>query len=168
MALDRQTVLTIKDAHFKYRTNFGGSPDKYNKAGGKRYFNVIVPEDIVDKLIDDGWHVKETHPQDDQAVEHYIKVIVNFNNFNPPKIWVKTPGGEPIRIYEDLAHELDSYHYLKIDQISIVPWITDKYNFDYPPAYLKSMYATIEDEDDSPADFFGAHPSDDDEEIPFE
>ena len=162
MAMDNGTVLTIEHAETIYRRNFGGQPDDFNPNGGKRYFNVIVPEDMVDALVADGWHVKETHPkEDDQAVQHYLKVNVNFNGNRPPKIWVKTnnKNSKAILLDETTIGEMDTYEIVDMT-VNITPWITKKYNT--VPAYLKSAYVTVQDNDFVPDGFF-----DDDETEPF-
>lgn len=153
MSMDNNTVLTIEHAETIYKRNFGGQPDSFNPNGGKRYFNVIVPEDLVEPLINDGWHVKETHPRDDQAVQHYLKVNVNFDGFRPPKIWVKTEGhkGDPILLDAETVGEMDSYEIANMT-VNITPWITKKYST--VPAYLKSAYVTIKENDFVPEGFF--------------
>lgn len=162
MSIDRTTVLTLEHAKFIYRPNFSGMADRYNPNGGKRYFNVKVPEDIVDQLIDDGWNVKSTNPQDDQAVEHYIKVNVNFGGFRPPKVWVKTGAkGTPVLLDEDTIGQMDSFE-IEDMTLNITPWVTDKYAT--TPAYLKSAFVTTVKED-APAGYFNVE--DENEEAPF-
>ena len=162
MALDRTTVLKLTHAQFIYCPNFSARADTYNPNGGKRYFNVKVPEDIVDSLIADGWNVKATNPKDDQAVEHYIKVNVNFNGFRPPKVWVKSGAkGEPVLLDEETIGQMDTFEIVDME-LNITPWVTDRY--DTIPCYLKSAFVTIAD-DDAPAGFFNVENND--EEAPF-
>jgi hypothetical protein len=162
MAIDRRVVLKLTNAQFMYRPNFSARADKYNPNGGKRYFNVKIPEDMVDQLIEEGWNVKATNPQDDQAVEHYLKVNVNFNGFRPPKVWVKSgANGEPVLLDEDTIGQMDTFEIADME-LNITPWITDKY--DVMPCYLKSAFVTIVD-DEAPAGFFNT--DDDNEEVPF-
>jgi len=159
--IDSNTVLTIEHAKTIFKRNFGGQPDNFNPNGGKRYFNVVVPEDLVDQLVADGWHIKETHPKDDdQAVEHYLKVNVNFNGFRPPVVWVKTEKGKPVQLTEDTIGEMDFYE-IEDMTVNITPWINKKYK--NVPAYLKSAYVTVKETDFVPEDFFG----DEDEEEAF-
>lgn len=93
--------VVLQNAYFFGRPNFAGNPDQFNKMGGKRKFNVLVPNDAAEMLTTIGWMVKKLEPRPefpDDEIRHHIKIAVDFR-FEPahpgdveyergPDIWV--------------------------------------------------------------------------------
>lgn len=86
--------------------NFAGAPDKYNKDGGKRYFNVIVDDEMAQDLAEDGWGVKILEPREDGDVaRHYLKVNVKCNDRTEIN---RITRGRKMRLNEDTLEMLDT------------------------------------------------------------
>lgn len=94
--------ITIENAKFVYNPNFEGREERYNEAGD-RYFNVRIPDNIVEKVTADGWNVKWTKPSKSatpqQAEEHvsepYLEVAIGFK-YRPANISVWEDGKETV------------------------------------------------------------------------
>lgn len=66
---------TIMRGQFR---NFSGEPDRFNKLGGKRYFNVEIDDpEVAEQLKADGWRIK-TWASREEGIEpkNYLKVHV--------------------------------------------------------------------------------------------
>lgn len=100
-AASRINKIEIAGAQIKY-TNFSGKGSRYN-AEGKRNFELILPEEVALDLYDYGWRIrkngyderlgkKRTGGVDENLdePEYRLKVNVNLESPNPPKIFKKT------------------------------------------------------------------------------
>lgn len=68
-------------------TNFAGKPTKFNSAGGKRTFALVLSEEIADELRDEGWNIKIRDPKeegDDPLI--YTEIVVNMESKYPPQV----------------------------------------------------------------------------------
>lgn len=112
--------MVIEDAQFVYRKNFEGREETYNESGA-RYFNVRVPDNIVEQATADGWNVKWTkpgkdHPRPEEHVsEPYIQVSVGFK-YRPPTI-ILVEDGKQTLLNEDTVGLLDSLPLEKFDVV---------------------------------------------------
>lgn len=90
--------IVIENAEFVYKPNFEGREERYNEAGD-RYFNVLIPDNIVEAVIRDGWNVKHTkpgkeHPNPEEFVPRpFLEVAVGFR-YRPPQVTVIQDGKE--------------------------------------------------------------------------
>jgi hypothetical protein len=90
--------IVIENAQFVYRPNFEGREERFNDEGD-RYFNVRIPDNIVDKVTADGWNIKWTKPSksnprpEEHIPEPYLEVNVGFK-YRPPTILVIENGQE--------------------------------------------------------------------------
>ena len=57
--------MSIFGAKFVFKPNFEGREERFNEAGD-RYFNVRVPDNIVEQVTADGWNVKWTKPKNEE------------------------------------------------------------------------------------------------------
>ncbi len=155
--------VVLEDAQIRFR-NFAGKGGKYN-AEGKRNFCVLLPDLMAEQMADDGWNVKYLNPRDeDEKPQPYIQVNVNFEGFQPPKIFIITSHGKT-QLDEDSVDALDWAEIEKVDLI-INPYIWDVGDKTGVKGYLKSMYVTIvEDELEKK---YGGFPGEGPEELPFE
>ena len=138
--------LVIDDARILFR-NFAGKEKQFNPKG-KRNFCVILPDEIVDKLIDDGWNVRFLKPREEgESPVAYMQVSVSFDNF-PPKIWMITGNGK-VKLDEESVDVLDYAEIESVD-LSINPYnwegsITPKgYGV---KAYLNKMDVTLREDE---------------------
>ena len=137
--------ITIEDAKIRFK-NFAGAPDKFNPRGGKRTFNVLIEDpDMAQKLAEDGWNIRILQGRDpDEEPVHTIQVEVSFNNY-PPAVWMVTERGTKTRLDEETIAELDNARILTAD-IIISPYCWEVNGKSGVKAYLKTLYATIEED----------------------
>lgn len=142
--MSRPGNLTIKNARLIFR-NFAGEEGMYNRKGD-RNFNVILPEDVAEKLEKDGWNVKYLKSQDDDAErgEPYLQVAVSYKN-RPPRVALITSQGR-VTLSEDEIEVLDWVDIAKADLI-INPYEWNVNGKSGIKAYLKSLFVT-QDEDE--------------------
>ena len=142
-------VLKIENAEllggsFK---NFKGEERKFNDAG-KRNFCVVIPEDMVEQLCDDGWNIKTLEPlEEGDPVKYYTQVMINYRSSRPPMVILHTNGGGAVELNEDTIGELDDAYIVHCD-VAINPHPWDTSTGSGIKGYLKSMHVTIEDMDD--------------------
>src|SRR3954447_26708015 len=92
MADDKNTVL-MEGVRIIFR-NFSGKEGQYNREGD-RNFGVILPPDVAEAMLADGWNVKYLKPREGEGDEEeaetpWLAVSVNFDKGRPPKIVVVT------------------------------------------------------------------------------
>lgn len=135
--------LVIENCRITFK-NFSGKETKFNPVG-RRNFAVILDEDTAHKLCDDGWNVK-IRPSRDDDNEFFctMSVAVRFD-IKPPKIFLIS-GKRKTELDEDSVSALDYAEIKNIDLvISPCRWeVGDKSGI---KAYLKTMYATIEEDE---------------------
>ena len=135
--------LAVEDARIIFR-NFAGRASKYN-AIGNRNFCLVVDTDTANKLMDIGWNVRILAPRDDQDdPTYYIPVAVSYK-YNPPKIYLVTSRNK-IDITEDTVDSLDYAEFNQIDLI-LRPYNWEVNGNQGIKAYLKTMYAVLEEDD---------------------
>lgn len=131
----------------KFR-NFSGGPDQFNPNGGKRYFNVVIPdEETAEKMAADGWNVRILAPREEGDIaRHYMKVNVSFNSNNPPRIYrVSSSTGRKVELDEDTISNLD-FEYIKEADIIVGPY-TNWGDGTKISAYLNKMYVVVNEDD---------------------
>lgn len=143
--------LTLEDARFIFRPNFEGRPGKYNKQG-EREFNVLIPNELVPLLLQDGWNLKETkagptHPNPDEHVpEPYLQVTVTMDGFRPAQV-ILMQDGRPTPLNDTTAQLVDSTEFESFDVV-IRPyqWKLDDGSSGVK-AYLKKFVGVVEMDD---------------------
>lgn len=136
--------LVIENAHLMFR-NFTGRADKFNDEGKRNFCVAIEDSDLAEQLKKDGWNVRIWTSRDaDEEPLHYIPVEVSYRN-RPPTIVMLTNRAKTT-LSEETVSCLD-YAEIKTVDVSIRP-----YNWEGPhgsgvKAYLKSLYATIEEDE---------------------
>lgn len=133
--------------------NFSGKDGQY-KANYPN-FNVVITQEMAEKLMDEGFKVKEYEDRDGNLM-YRIKVNARFDNI-PPKVF-KVCGRKKIRLDETSIADLDRDEIVKLDMTIS--------RSSGGATYLTTGYFTIdEDEIDKLYEFDDDY--DDDEEIPF-
>ena len=144
MAKANVSNICIEGAKILFR-NFSGEPDKYNKAGGKRTFSVILDEETGNRLLDDGWNVKPLKSRDpDDPISYHLPVEASYKLY-PPRIFL-IAGKRKTELTEETISSLD-YAEIKNVDITIRPYCWEVNEKCGIKAYVKNMYVTVvEDE----------------------
>lgn len=131
--------LRIEGAVLKWR-NFAGKETRYTPAG-KRFFSVVLDEDIAKKLKEDGWNIKWKIPKnpDDDSIA-ILEVEVKFGEY-PPKIVEITERGKTT-LTENKISILDYAEFANVDLI-ITPYVWEVNGRGGVKAYLDTMYFEI-------------------------
>lgn len=118
--------------------NFSGEATAKTPAGS-RSFCVYIPDDMVEKLADDGWNVKQDRDRDGEIRGYYLPVAISFKIPKyAPEIY-KVNDDSLIRLKEDRVGDLDRANIVSMD-IVVRP-----HNYDGGvKAYLEQMYVTVE------------------------
>lgn len=143
MARNNVPNVSIENAQIRFR-NFTGEPTKFNKAGGKRTFSVVVDEEFAKHLTEDGWNVKVWEPEGAEDPIYHLPVEASYNLY-PPKIYMIS-GNKKTLLTEDTIAALQYAEFSNVDLI-IRPYCWEVQGKSGVKAYVKSMYVTIvEDE----------------------
>jgi hypothetical protein len=127
--------------------NFEGKEGQYNKKGD-RNFGVVLPPDVAEAMLADGWNVKYLKPREEQEEETetpWLAVSVAFDKGRPPKIMLITSGGRR-HLDEDTVETLDWADITNVDMI-VRPYHWDVNGKSGIKAYLQSLYVTIEEDE---------------------
>lgn len=136
-------TLIMENAKIRFR-NFAGRPDEYTREGDRSFALVIEDEDLANKLREDGWNVKMRLPKEEGAEPwYYLKVKVNFDGI-PPKI-VEVTSLNRVALNEDTVGILDTAELKSVD-VEVSPYHWEIGGRSGITAYLKTMYATIEED----------------------
>lgn len=169
--------ITLRHAEIA-RKNFRGA-ERRDKAGhvvnseGNRNFLLIIPDDMVTELIDDGYTVKDFRPDENGNADSYIQVKVGFQ-YKPPTVWLVTAKSDGTkkrtRLTEGTINQIDELAPSDIKDIKIVvrpvPGEDRNGNPKITP-WLETMYVEIDDMDPF-ADDYDFADENDGYECPFE
>ena len=135
-------LLEFENCRIIFR-NFEGRQQKYNDPGKRNFCLIISPED-AEELAREGWNVKHTRPRDEEdPVEDYIKININFNSNNPPKIYM-IAGRRKTLLTEQTVGELDYAEIKHIDLIvSPYDWKQRDGSVGGKSGYVSKMYVEI-------------------------
>lgn len=131
--------VVIEGAEIIFR-NFEGKEDTYNRAGD-RNFTLILPEDLAQAMLHDGWNVRQLRAREEGDDPRWrIDVAVAYK-VKPPKAWLITSRGRT-PIGESEIGMLDQVDMVNVDLIiNPYPWaVGDKSGI---KAYLGSIFVTI-------------------------
>lgn len=143
--MPREDVMTVKieDAEIIF-PNFSGKEGKYNQAG-QRHFSVVLPQELADRMIEDGWNVRLLEAREEGEPDRpIIQVAVRFD-IRPPRITMITSTARTV-LDESTVEVLD------FADIAVVDLIMRSFNWEVNgktgiKAYLQTMFVTIEEDD---------------------
>jgi hypothetical protein len=127
--------------------NFSGKEGQYNREGD-RNFGVILPDDVAEAMLADGWNVKYLKPRDedeDETETPWLAVTVAYDKGRPPKIMLITDRGRTA-LDDSTVEMLDWADIQNVDMI-VRPYNWDVNGRQGVKAYLQSMYVTIEEDE---------------------
>jgi len=139
---DQAKTFMVEDARIIFR-NFSGKEGQYNREGD-RNFAVVIPSDVADQMVLDGWNVRILEPREEgDDPTPYVQVAVNFNN-RPPRVVMLTSTTRT-QLDEASVEVLDWADFRTVDLIARgYEWsVNGKSGV---KAYLQSMFVTIEED----------------------
>jgi hypothetical protein len=132
--------------------NFEGAAGKFNNAGD-RNFCLIIDDELAQELQANGFNIKRTKARDDYDSVPYIKIRVAYtykdgtDNQNPPKIFKIDSTGMRM-LDKSQVKFLDGARIKNVDlEFSANGYIDRETGETRYSAYLKSLYATVEESD---------------------
>ena len=120
--------LVVENAVIMW-TNFGGNPTKYNPAGGRRTFDLVMTERIAIMLDADGWNIKTIRGKTEDDPTMYVTEIAVNPRSNMSVYLCEEVNGKKYRYRvkpEDLA-VLDTYQYSDV-ALLIHPYVHGREN----------------------------------------
>ncbi len=136
---------TIEDVRIIFR-NFVGEETPYNREGA-RNFGIILPEELIPTLLDEGWNVKQLKPRDDEGDDppYYLKVNLSYNG-RPPRVVIVGHGGRQTNLTEATVETLDWMDIVSAD-IIIRPYEWQTAIGSGVAAYVQTLYVTIQEDE---------------------
>lgn len=138
--------VTLRNVRIIFR-NFAGAPTRFNAAGGKRTFSILLNETEAKELSSMGFNVKalkQRDPDDDPAF--HLPVEVSYRVKPPRIVFISNQGRKRTVIDEDTVGLIDYTEIEKID-LTINPYQWEMENARGVKAYLKTMYVTIREDE---------------------
>ena len=138
--------VTLRNVRIIFR-NFAGAPTRFNAAGGKRTFSILLNETEAKELSSMGFNVKalkQRDPDDDPAF--HLPVEVSYRVKPPRIVFISNQGRKRTVIDEDTVGLIDYTEIEKID-LTINPYRWEMENAHGVKAYLKTMYVTIREDE---------------------
>lgn len=158
--------------------NFAGRGGMYNKEGERNFNVVISDEKMAEKLIADGWNLRELKPRDnddpDEPPRYKLNIKVDFEGHKkhpriPETLIYLYSGKQKTLLTEETVGTLDYAEYSVAD-LTIRPrrWYDEKTGEWRVKAYLQEMRVTVEASrwEEKYADY-GNDEEDDDGDLPF-
>lgn len=132
-------TLTIENTNLIFR-NFAGKESEYNKSGN-RSTGVIIPPEMVNQLVDEGWSVKELPPRDPQDQPlYYMNAKIRFDNI-PPRIYLCT-STKKTKLEEEDVDQIDWSEISFVD-IELSPYDYTVRGQSGRAAYIKTLYVNV-------------------------
>lgn len=139
----KSPTVTLEGVEIVF-TNFAGKEKQFNTLGD-RNFNVILTDELAERMLRDGWNVKTLKSREEEEESRpRLEVKVSYK-YRPPRIVLISSAGRTL-ITEDTCEILDSLEFSQIDMVvrGHLWEVGDKSGV---KAYLQSMYLTLEEDD---------------------
>lgn len=137
--MPQDNTVLLEDVRIIFR-NFAGREGMYNREGD-RNFAVLLPRDVAESMVRDGWNVKLLKAREEgEEDQPYLSVSVSFKG-RPPTIKMLTSRGSN-DLDEDSVSVLDDVDIAQVDMI-IRPYDWAVSGNTGRKAYLQSLYVTI-------------------------
>jgi len=132
-------TVTIEGAEIIYH-RWAGEVNEWNKEG-KKSVSVYIPDELLDVMIRDGWHINYTDPNDEgETPRAFINCKINFGK-RPPRIIMVTKE-KMIPLTDKSVGMLDDAEIINLD-VTLVgnPWERGI------SCYLQKAYVTIQEDE---------------------
>lgn len=137
--MPQDNTILLEDVRIIFR-NFAGREGMYNKEGD-RNFAVLLPKEVAEDLLRDGWNVKLLKAREEgEEDQPYLSVTVGFKG-RPPMIKMITSRGST-ELGEKEVEVLDHVDMAQVDLV-IRPYDWSVNGNTGRKAYLQSLYMTI-------------------------
>ena len=139
-------VVVMEGVRLVFR-NFTGKEGPFNQEGA-RNFGVILPDDVAEAMLADGWNVKYLEPRDEDEGEErtpWLPVKVGYGKGRPPKITTINDLGKKTTLNEETVETLDWADITNVDLI-VRPYHYDVQGREGISAYVQTMYITVEED----------------------
>ena len=124
-------------------TNFAGAPTRFNPAGGKRTFALVLTEDIANELKAEGWNVKFRDPKDpDDDPLIYTEIVVNMDSAYPPSVVLYSEFGGRKKSNSLDAESIGELDRIEIDNVDLVihPYVHGRPGPHSTKGYAKAIH----------------------------
>lgn len=159
-------ALKIENARVIFR-NFSGRETEFNRAGQRNFSVVIDDPEMARELNSTGWNVRLLESKDENTEPIYIlQIKIKFDSFAPPKVNMVNSHNVITPLSEETVGVLDSADIKSVDLI-VNPYEWSVNGKSGISAYLKTLYAVIEEDTFAEKYAVEEHPEDDDEGLPF-
>ena len=157
----------IENTNFIFKSNLAGEYRKEDRyPSNARTCNIIISDpEMVQEMIDDGFNVRETKPNDgyeeDFVPEYFVKATLKFQSEGArsnPVVCVVDPDGYSIPLNEDTVGNLDTMRIRRNSVRAILSPYTR--GGDHPTLYIQTLYAEQDLDNDPWAGQFPRRPRD--------
>lgn len=131
--------VTIEGAEIIYH-RWAGTVNEWNKEG-KKSVSIYIPDELLDVMIRDGWHINYTDPNDEgETPRAFINCKINFSQ-RPPRVIMVTKE-KMIPLTDKSIGMLDDAEIINLDVTLIGnPWERGI------SCYLQKAYVTIQEDE---------------------
>jgi len=140
---DQPKTFMVEDARIIFR-NFTGREGQFNQKG-VRSFAVVLPEDVAEQMLADGWNVKYLEAREEGDSETpFVRVEARYDRY-PPRVVLLTSSTRT-QLDENSVEILDWANIKTADLIARGSFWTAAGGKSGIKAYLQSLFVTIEED----------------------
>ena len=126
-------------------TNFEGRPTKFNPAGGKRTFVLVLTDTVAEELRNEGWNIKTREPREEgEDPLFFTEIVINMDSKFPPKVvlYSEFNGKKSAnKLTSETIRQLDSINIANVDVI-IHPYEHNFSSVANVKGYANALYIT--------------------------
>lgn len=145
--MPRVNNINIVDGVIAY-SNFSGRINECNE-NGNRTVTFVIPDDIAQDLINDGWNIRLQLPKnDDENPRYLLEVTMSFRTKDgrpkDPKVFIVREDNSIVHMTEETIGTLDGKDIISADAV-IGPWYWERNGRSGIKAYINSLYLKIKE-----------------------
>ena len=144
--MENNKIVSIENTRFIFETNFSGDPRRDKYGSDRRYANIIIPEELAEELIDEGFNVRNTDPKDGEYEKTYfVRATVNYDSKFPPRIFLVFADNPPELLDSKSVSIIDTMY---IRNVNVIPSKYYNAKMDKWSLYVRTMYVEQELDND--------------------